>query len=344
MPWHGTSAILRLAAQSSPSYQAAFSTLERRAGKARPVSAFTTAEIAIQRMLPWKRNKPKWPQPRSVLHGIHGKINGTAVFASAASETSVNVISEAFARDCELDISPYTQSLQIANNTTATPIGSTTAVWSFKGESFSKSTVEFIVLDSPSRPLILGADFLERTNTIDHNWHRLQTISVPGEDFSCVHILGDRSNSISGKLDSVPVLALAATGSEVNLVSTQFIEESGLASYCKPPMDEHYVKLIDGCSIPIERTIRLNWQYGNDQKFWLAEFVVLPDLMCDVVLGQQFLYGSGAFFKYAHCFESEIPTGCQSGIGFPFTIVLSFAAKKSKSLDVIGILFLLRVL
>jgi hypothetical protein len=281
-----------------------------------------------------KRNKPNWPQPRSVLHGIHGKVNSTAVFASAASETNINVISEAFARDCELDISPYTQSqsLQIADGQTAAPIGITTAEWSFKDERTSETTVEFMVLASPSQPVILGADFLGRTNTLDTKWHRLQTTSVPGEDFSCVHILGDRPNSISGKLDSVPVSALAATGSEVNLVSMQFIEECGLKSRCKVPIEEHYVKLIDGFPISIERTIKLHWQYGSDQKFWLAEFVVLPNLMCDVVLGQQLLYGSGAFIKYAYCFESQRPTTCQSGIAFPHSIFFGFAAKKGESL------------
>jgi hypothetical protein len=339
MSWYASSYKGRLALHGLKSHQAALSTSTQRAAKARPISASTIALAAIQRMIFRKRSKIEWAQPRSVLHGVHGHINGTAIFASAASETSINVISRAFAHECGLKISPSpstsTECLVLPSGQNAETIGIASAEWTFKGEMFSKIGINFIVLESSSRPVILGADILQRTRTFDLNWHRIQTTSVPAENFSCVHILGDLSNSIAGRLDSIYLSALAATGSEVNLVSMRFIEDSGLKSDLRTPLEEHWVKLVDGSYIPIDRTVVLNWQYGDESKHWPAEFVVVSDLPCDVVLGQQFLYGSGVFFRYTDCFRARRPTTIRSGIGAAPVLLRgflpAFAASRSRS-------------
>jgi hypothetical protein len=303
-----------------------------RRAKARPVSTFAVAKVAIQRIFSRNGQQIDWPEPRSVHHGVYGNINGKDVFASAATETNLNVMSKAFARQCGLDItSPMpNQQFLLANDKMVDTVGTVTAEWFFRREKSTKTTLQFMVLDRTSWPVILGAELLQRTRTIDFNWHRLQTTSTEAEDFSCVHIFGDLSNSITGRLNSVPISALAATGCEVNLVSMRFIEDNGLQFKCETPLEEHWLKMIDGSLVPVQSTVFLDWKFGDEKHAWRAEFVVLPDLPCDVILGQQFLYGSCAFFGYADCFRTKRPTKCKSGIGAMPGIFLAFSTRKGE--------------
>lgn len=309
---------------------ALFSTSTARPAKARPVSKVTLAQVALRRMFARQGSKPEFPKAVSILHGVHGHVNGRAVFASAASESITNVISETLARECSLHVSPAVSGewLLLPDGREIKPVGIATGKWSFRGETSIQATVDFAVLKSPSRPLILGSDLLRSSRTTDINWHRLRTRTTEPEDFSCVHIVGEPPSSIAGKLEGNPIYALAATGCEVSLVSLDFVTKNYLKFKWKSPKEPHSLKFIDGGCIPIDKTIVLHWQYGDEWTEWPAEFVVVPGLPWDVVLGQQFLYGSGAFFRYVNCFRKARPTSRQAGISaMPSLLMLSFAAK-----------------
>ena len=328
-------ALRRLQIRIIPSINscAGFSTLASRNAKARPVSRLKVAETALRRLFNPRGKKLDYPKPFSVVHGLHGTVNGHDAFATLASETSKNVISAELAEKYHLRIQPTkaTNKYVLPNGETAKPIGITKGEWTFRGESASKTLLDFLVLKSPSRPLILGNDLLDESNTLDINWHRVRTISIEPEDYSCVNMLGEAQDSVAGRLNGTPIYAVAATGCEVNLVSEDFVDEHCSKHDLRRPTEPHSLKLIDGTFLPIKKTVVLTWQYGDERDRWRAEFVVVDDLPYDVVLGQEFLYGSGVYFRYADCFRDQRPTCMRTGISFkPSLLMLAFAPKPSR--------------
>jgi len=313
---------------------AAFSKCATLAAKARNPPLLKLAAAAVRYKLSPNPNQVEWPRARSILYGVHGHINDQRIFAATATETVANVISESFAAECGLQISSLTtrQRLSMPDGGEVQPVGITAADWTFKGERASRVSVDFLVLRSTSRPVILGDEVLRRTGTIGVNWRRLRLAPTAAENFSCIHMLGDRTNTIAGTIGWVPVYAVAATGSEVNLISQDFVEKHwSMRLKARSLGDDHSVKLIDGRTFPIERTVVFRWRYGSEYHGWPAEFVVFPGLPYDVVLGQQLLYGSGAFFNYAGYFRKERPTTTTAGLlGAPF--LRSFCRHKAGEL------------
>jgi len=136
-----------------------------------------------------------------------------------------------FARQRGLGICPPKPSVEqfhLADGNAMVPVGDALAEWSYMRARAGKTTVELKVLKSSSWPVVLGLKILKRTRTLDLNWHRLQTIATQAEDFSCVHVLGRPSSTVADRLERLPTSAVAATISEVNLISNRFVQERGL--------------------------------------------------------------------------------------------------------------------
>jgi hypothetical protein len=278
------------------------------------------------------------PQTHTFQFGINGSINGVPVYAAPASETRLNIISAEFAKTCDLEIEPLKYACTLANYSKVESIGKAVGIWQFQGESL-KGKVEFLVWPQSSYPVILGMDFLSHTRTLDVNWHRVRVREHQADGgFYCINLAGIAPRVIAGRIAGEPVLAIPATGCEMNLISERYIYRRGLDNKVYRD-DTQQVMLADGRLAPTSGRIRARWRFGDEGilNSWGLEFFVMRDCLYDVVLGQKLLYASSAFLQYEGCFKghgserSHAVNKLLAGIGCVPTFMLAFQRKHGKS-------------
>lgn len=277
-------------------------------------------------------------------HGIYGSIDGKPVFATAATESRFNVISREMAESCHLPISQHSSTLGQGYCGQSTTIGRCNVMWTFEGDFMDQVPVEFHVLPKCPSSIVLGLPFLMRTKTLTRNWHRLRVrqIPMPPQHTPSLHLLDITQHAIVGTLAKQRVLALPATGSDLNAVSETFVRARGLAHRIEQEdWDIYPVGLIDGRIIETQGTVTLPWRFGDGRMWdnWHTDFAVLQDIPYDVILGRQLLYESGAYSRYIDFIsddnggfvnghtrerdETNFPKGlCPGGIAGPLSLLM----------------------
>lgn len=277
---------------------------------------------------------------RLPVYGIYGSVNGAKVHATPASETGLNLMSAAFAKESGIEVRPFAHRCTFANGLESGPLGTAFGDWQFEGE-FLQHRVQFVVLPETSRPVVLGADFLMRTETLDTHWHRIREGRIDDDDFHCLHICDDVPQSVIGTLAKQPVLAVPATSCEMNIVSQAYVALRDLEDNVRSDdCSRRCLKLADGTYIRSKGRIHLPWRFGNEgwMDTWGLDFDVVEDCRYDVILGKDVLYKSDAFITYEDCFKSMEPSSCttsllRSGISkLPF-FMLAFRKRPSKFLQ-----------
>lgn len=245
----------------------------------------------------------------SIIHGLHGSLNGFDVFASAATESQYNIISAQFAKHCGLSIGGKSQELDLARGRKTKCIGTATADWKFRGEAIHKKLLNFLVLPECTRDVVLGYNFLEETRTLSTNWHRLETLETQEgiDPIPCAPILGAVKHRVVGTLEKRPLHAVPGTGSEVNILSEDYLRECGLTWLLERDC-RRVLKFIDGTKVGTLGQVRAAWRFGRDRWPWqthIVRFDVLPGCHHSAVLGQKLLFESFAYIGHADCFVED---------------------------------------
>jgi hypothetical protein len=234
-------------------------------------------------------------------HGVYGFINGQEAFAAVATESRFNVISRGMAESYHLPITKASSALG-----EITSVGRCTAMWEFDRDVMDNGPVDFHVLADCPKSIVFGLPFLLQTKTLTRNWHRLRARQIPAspEPVPSVHFLDSVGHRIAGQLHGTPVLALPATGSDVNIVSGAFIRSQNLSRKVRQH-ERQCISLIDGREEETKGSIGLRWRFGNESlmKSWYEDFVVLEDSPYDVTLGRSLLYASNAYLAYTEYFR-----------------------------------------
>ena len=244
------------------------------------------------------------------VHGVPGHINGVDTFALASTESPHNVVAECFATNCGLPIKRTKRAFKLANGTSTHAIGTTMAQWRFSGETTHTKELTFHVLSTGSCDVILGSEYLRESRTMDTNWHRIESREVDKTYIPRVNILGSATHSVVGTFEKEHIYGLPGTGCEANLVSEYYLRQRDLEWL----VDRHVcrsVVLADGSLAITTGQVTAAWRYGRDRWPWrtnFAVFDVLPDCPYHVVLGQDLLYGSAAYLRYASCFVEREPS------------------------------------
>jgi hypothetical protein len=242
----------------------------------------------------------------TTIHGLHGVLNGVAVFTSPAAESCYNVISARFAKHCGLSIRGKPHDLVLANGRKTRCLGRTTGNWSFRGEIIHNQELDFLVLPECTRDVVLGHKVLQETQTLNTNWHRLEKLETyhDADAMPCTQVLGHVKHRIVGTLEKKRLHAVPGTGSEVNILSEDCLRERGLLWLLERDT-QRFLKLIDGSEVKTVGQVRAAWRFGRDRWPWqthIVTFDVLSDCPHDVVLGQKLLFESFAYICHAECF------------------------------------------
>ncbi|KAK8002564.1 hypothetical protein PG989_002283 [Apiospora arundinis] len=194
----------------------------------------------------------------------------------------------------------------------------------------------FYVFEKCPVPVILGMPFLEKNAIFTTNSHLLKACPKAYDDIDSVLWIGSPRNQIQCSIDGRRVVAMADTGSDLNLMSFEHAKRDGHWIDDRPEVRRR-LQFGDGSISETMGQVYINnfsldWrsppntldpgedvlvfdeksQYGDrsgtDAAFvqYRAVFHVLPALPCDIILGRPLLEATGAFcHKGIQLFSSD---------------------------------------
>lgn len=205
-----------------------------------------------------------------------------------------------------------------ANGQVVMPIGKTVAKCSFAiGTSYTGPATQsvFHVFKTLPAPIIMGRNFLERTETWTKHRNRLVDEAVPIGQSPRVFSIGRHMRGIACILNRRLGQANIDTGSDLNFVSESFARTRGF----DPDEECHKVMFADGSCALTRGTFHVNFAVGVGQDSYgfsptsqaiVAEFHVLPGLSSDILIGQDIVEQLDIFASHHESFVTETsPTG-----------------------------------
>lgn len=239
-------------------------------------------------------------------------LNGKTIQATPDSGSEQNIIAKKVVTELGLSIQVEPQDqfeFRMGNNRVVKAVGRVEITCQFASklaeENSTNMSCWFYVFQTLITPLIMGMAFLEETETLTKNKHRLEARYVPVRSLlTCASIDNPKRrlqcstslSSLGGFTDGgLFTMAVADTGSEVDLVSRDYCERHGLPTTKIGERLE--VQFADGSISSLFERIDLEVALGKDiQTVPLIEivprhtFYVLDDLICDLLLGETFFH------------------------------------------------------
>ncbi|KAK3057400.1 hypothetical protein LTR09_001584 [Extremus antarcticus] len=270
----------------------------------------------------WETAPTPARSPTPVSHGpkfdpdIVCQINGVRTSCFPDTGAGANYMSPACAKKYGVEIDKTrTSYVKVANGGKIKSVGSVVVQLGFMNEA-TLHPVEFVVLPKCRQKPIFGSPFLSLTKTLTRYRHRITRILRNA--ISCrVQYLGAPRQLVYGTLDGNAVLALPDTGSDVMLLSSAYVARHGLTV---DPAASHQRMLdyADGSSSRTSGMVHgLQWRYGDSlDEIYSADFYVLDDLQCDVLLSYDFLEATQAYTAHENAFldvdEADVLDDCDS--------------------------------
>jgi hypothetical protein len=196
---------------------------------------------------------------------------------------------------------------EIGNGRKIKSIGRTTVDCSFWNEPGKKLRCVFYVFERLIVPLIMGRDFLERTDTLTQHQDRLVDRAPRTGPCRVMH-LSRPKRRMRCYIDSDLVEANPDTGAEMELVSLDFIKRKGYA-VDTPDAAHEVVQFVDGSTARTQGQVTIKFEaYGDafqeavPSKARYRTFYVLDGLTTDILLGEDLLYSINAFTEHASSF------------------------------------------
>ena len=243
-----------------------------------------------------KRRKLKMALPMT--------INGESVQATPDSGSEENIMSLDLANRHKLILDTdarYRKEFQMGNGKIIKAIGYTAVpICRFTKEPEVALACFFYVFEALITPMIMGMAFLQGTETLSRNRHRLEVLEPSlNKIIAKVCSLNDPKRRLLCFANAERVLANADTGSELDLISLAYARKRQF------PIDDiedeldRVVQFADGCCSNLAGQINLIVRFGNDDSPRLqVTFYVLEGLTCDLLLGEELLDEIQAFQTY----------------------------------------------
>ncbi|KAK5046544.1 hypothetical protein LTR84_008347 [Exophiala bonariae] len=260
----------------------------------RPSSDFATlAQPSDGELKPHlRRSKLKWDAPIN--------LRGSEILACPDTGSEQNILSNDIAGELgvldQIDPSRSCKFI-LANGKASWSLGTIELEMCFSKQPEILFTCIFHVFESLIRPVILGGVFLRNSDTLTKHRHsRLRRRFEPISGYPTVLHIGYARERFRCYVDSVMVDTHADTGSEMDLVSSKFVQKSTQrAKALETPMA---VQFADGTFGEISHHIftRFSADLERPKSEWEGKwFYVLDDLPCEVLLGDDTLDMLDAF-------------------------------------------------
>jgi len=232
---------------------------------------------------------------------IAGNAGGSPVEALPDSGADANVISLTLAATLGLKVTPGTaKMIQLPKGIPVQSPGMVEVPWTFAGEA-KKHLLSCWVLPGCVHDLVLGNSFLRATQTLTNYLtrrikHRL--ITLPKR--LGLHLLGEERQRLRGYLNGHLTSALADTGSDVMLLSTEYARKVGLLAD-SDQQNRLEVEFADGSTAWTSGVVwDVPWTVGD--RTLRCDFHILDDLCVDVVLSKDYLFETNVFAEHGDSF------------------------------------------
>ena len=245
------------------------------------------------------------PLSKSIRKELPMTINGVAVVARPDSAAGGNFMSKELLCYLNLDLSHDANDKRLfilGNGKTVKSIGRSYASCSFAKDTTMSVGCWFNVLSDLSTSLIMGNGFLEETQTLSKNRHRLRDRTVAVSSIPVVNSIEPKVSTRSKRhfgcvIDNRNTIANPDTASDLDLVSSKYA-----STYRYKVMGrKRQIQLADKSTCFTSGKILVTLELADGRKY-LQFFDVLPGLDSDIVLGEDTLESIEAFTKLSESF------------------------------------------
>ncbi|KAM0547242.1 hypothetical protein ACHAPJ_010504 [Fusarium lateritium] len=210
-----------------------------------------------------------------------------------------------------------------------TLFGKVEVPFSFSGESV-KHLLDCCILPTLTRDLILCQSFLEATSTLTDPVRRitksLRTVAARLQ----FNLLENDRRCLWGHLNGLSASALADTGCDVMLISTQFATKHSL-KIDRSVEHRRTIQYADGSLDTTAGLIRdVAWQFGGSKERVKCDFYVLDNLTVDAVLSNHFLFELDVFTRFGN---QMVDAGPMSDFQLSDLCIIRLISRYSRELE-----------
>ncbi|KAF5005889.1 hypothetical protein FDECE_7702 [Fusarium decemcellulare] len=251
------------------------------------------------RLFSYPFSHPSRPFSRRSKHYILPAIVGTRpVDALADTGAQCNCISQQLAHKAGLVPENDTaKSIQLPNGNQVLSPGAVKVTVSILGQD-ERYELGCWIIPGCKNDLVLSGSFLSITGTLPTLKTQIRRQARTATNRRRVNFLDNARHRLRGSLNSLPVLALPDTGSDVMLVSSQYARDNNLDI---DPGLEHRcgLEFADGSTALTAGIVRdVTWTFGDSGHSIRCDFYVLDGLSVDVVLSAEFIFKLKVFSSY----------------------------------------------
>ena len=234
-------------------------------------------------------------------------IDGISCVSRADSGSEDNAMRVDMVQELGLNVDndeKYQREFRIGNGKIIKSLGTVHAICSFANDQNLLLSCVFYVFASLVCPLLMGMAFLDQTETLSRNRHRLQPRLSPFNELSGFCTLNNPRRRLVCLANQELVLAHADTGSEMDLLSLAYVRKKGYIMDRLDAEEDWIVQFADGSTGQLVGSVTLEIILGHTEgPHFTVTFYVLEDLICDLLLGEHFLNETNAFHSYKESFS-----------------------------------------
>lgn len=236
-------------------------------------------------------------------------IHGLTINSRADSGSEDNIIRRDLISRLNLGIEnalEYRKKFCIANGKSVRALGRVCMKYGFAKDPSIEMCCTFYVFSQLISPIIMGMAFLDETETVTKHRYRLQPRLfrlLAGPPQLCS--LNNPRCRLLCIVNSLPGLANADTGSDMDLMSSSYVRRRGFVM-TEVDLECSTIEFADATTALIVGKVDMPIVIGGDEEHQtLNIFYVLEELTCDVLLSEEYLFETNAFERYSHAFSYE---------------------------------------
>jgi len=226
------------------------------------------------------------------------RIYGTTFMARPDSGCEDNIVDERMvaALGIYVDRSASNQKIfRMANGRSAQAVGMASVTCYFPNEPWKELQTQFYVFARLNTPMIVGLSFLDDTQTLVENRHRLQPRESSSRGPFKVSRVNRPKRWLRCLVNCAPVLANPDTGSDIDLMSLEYVKKRGF-QWQPIEADESIVEFADGSTAQLSGKLVASVAICSDPfATETMTFYILENLTCDMLFGEDFLQMKDVF-------------------------------------------------
>ena len=233
-------------------------------------------------------------------------IQGTTIISRPDSGSEDNIIAADVLStlDLKMDTAPeHRKEFRVANGRSVWALGRITIKCAFAKDRTLELRCIFYVFKTLTSKLIMGMPFLDETQTLVKYQYRFQPRTIPSFGPVQLSSLNSPRRRLYCLVNSQPKLANADTGSEIDLMSLEYVLKRDFVMTAVG-LRSSTVQFADGSTSELVGKVKVLIVLGTPEGARVVTtFYVLEGLTSDILFGEDFLDKTTAFETYRDAFS-----------------------------------------